>query len=61
MEVIKCQNCEHQFKYFHKDKRYKNGGYWIYSCKLNDDPFVAHVVNGYPDQYCSMAKKRVDI
>ena len=42
----------HQKKMFRKDRRYKEGGYWIYSCELNDDPFTSHAVNGMDYDAC---------
>lgn len=50
---ITCNECNHQKSAFHKDKRMKKGGYTYYWCELNGDPFVAHVVDGQPWQYCS--------
>lgn len=58
--VVRCENCTHQQKVWHDDKRMKEGGYFIYSCKLNDDPFVTHVVDGNPGEFCCAGKRRVD-
>ena len=52
-KLFNCDHCKHQRKVFHEDKRYKEGGYWLYSCALNGDPFDAHAVHGYPNEYCS--------
>lgn len=57
--VVRCENCTHQQKLWHDDKRMKEGGFFIYSCKLNEDPFVAHVVNGIPGEFCCVGKRRV--
>lgn len=56
--VVRCENCTHQQKVWHDDKRMKEGGFFIYSCKLNDDPFVDHVVDGNPGEFCSAGKRR---
>lgn len=58
--VVRCENCTHQQKVWHDDKRMKEGGFFIYSCKLNEDPFVAHVVDGNPGEFCSAGKRRTD-
>ena len=59
--MITCENCAYQTKVWHDDKRCKDGGYFIYGCELNDDPFVSHAVNGHPGEYCSSAKLREKI
>ena len=51
--VIRCKDCKHQIKIWHKDKRMKDGGYWVCFCDRNEDQFVAHSVNGYDDEFCS--------
>lgn len=58
--VVRCENCTHQQKLWHDDKRMKEGGFFIYNCKLNEDPFVAHVVNGNPGEFCCEGKRRSD-
>lgn len=58
--VVRCENCTHQQKVWHDDKRMKEGGFFIYSCELNEDPFVAHVVDGNPGEFCSAGKRRTD-
>ncbi len=55
-ELIQCKDCIHQEKVFHEDKRMKTGGWWIYSCNRNGDPFTRHVVDGSPDEWCSRAE-----
>lgn len=59
-EIIKCQDCKHQRKYWHEDKRMKEKGYWIYGCDYIDDPFVGTPVSGVPDQFCSSAERKED-
>ena len=60
VEVVRCENCTHQQKVWHDDKRMKKGGFFIYSCKLNEDPFVTHVVDGNPGEFCYAGKRRAD-
>lgn len=59
-KIVLCQECIHQKKTFHKDRRYKKGGYWIYSCELNEDPFTSHAVNGIDYEFCSTGERRKD-
>lgn len=56
--VVRCRDCKHQCKIWHADKRMKEKGYWIYSCKRNSDPFVSHTVNGYDDEYCCYGERK---
>lgn len=58
--VVRCENCTNQQKVWHDDKRMKEGGFFMYSCKLNDDPFVAHVVDGNPGEFCYAGERRTD-
>lgn len=58
VEVVRCKDCKHQCKIWHADKRMKEKGYWIYSCKGNSDPFVSHTVNGYDDEYCCYGERK---
>ena len=58
VEVVRCKYCKHQCKIWHADKRMKEKGYWIYSCKRNSDPFVSHTVNGYDDEYCCYGERK---
>lgn len=60
VEVVRCENCVHQQKEWHSDKRMKEGGFFMYSCELNQDPFVAHVVDGNPGEFCSEGERRAD-
>lgn len=60
VEVVRCENCVHQQKVWHSDKRMKEGGFFMYSCELNQDPFVAHVVDGNPGEFCSEGERRAD-
>ena len=59
VEVVRCKDCIYQGKAFRKDKRMKEGGYYLYSCKRNGDPFTSHTVRGYDDEFCSYGE-RVD-
>lgn len=59
-ELITCDECKYQSKIFCSDARYIEGGYYIYRCLLNDNPFERHAVDGYSDEYCSSAVKRGD-
>lgn len=58
--TIRCKDCANQEKIFHEDRRYKEGGYYIYGCKLNSDPFVSHCVDGLDDEFCSSAIEKGD-
>ena len=58
VEVVRCKYCKHRCKIWHADKRMKEKGYWIYSCKRNSDPFVSHTVNGYDDEYCCYGERK---
>lgn len=60
VEVVRCDNCTHQQKVWHDDKRMKEGGFFIYRCKLNEDPFVTHVVDGNPGEFCYAGERRID-
>lgn len=51
--VVRCRHCKFQLKSWHIDLRMKNKGYWICGCARNSDPFVAHTVEGYDNEYCS--------
>ena len=53
VNVVTCDECKHQIKEYIKDKRYKEGGYWVYACKLNSDYYENHAVEGNPSEYCS--------
>ena len=56
--IIKCQECKHQKKYWHEDRRMKEKGYWIYGCDLIDDHFVGTPVWGADNQFCSSAEAK---
>lgn len=56
--IIRCQDCKHQKKYWHEDKRMKEKGYWIYGCDLIDDSFVGTPVWGADNQFCSSAEAK---
>lgn len=57
--IIRCQDCKHQKKYWHEDKRMKEKGYWIYGCNLIDDSFIGTPVWGEDNQFCSSGKRRM--
>ena len=57
VEVVRCKDCIYQGKAFRKDKRMKEGGYYLYSCKRNGDPFTSHTVRGYDDEFCSYGER----
>ena len=56
--VTRCKDCKHQCKIWHADKRMKEKGYWIYSCKGNSDPFVSHTVMVTTTNIAVMVKGR---
>ncbi len=55
---LRCKDCKHQKKYWHEDKRMKEGGYWVYECDFISDPFESTPVCGEPEEYCSSAEKK---
>lgn len=55
-EVIRCKDCKNQEKFFQKDGRRKDGGYYIYGCSLAEG--YSHVC--LDDDYCSRAERRTD-
>lgn len=52
--VIRCKDCKHQEKYFHADRRRKDGGYNIYWCDLVD----GYAPLGFDDDFCSRAERK---
>ncbi len=52
-EIIHCKDCVHQEKYWHEDKRRKNGGMYIYGCELVDG--YSHVC--LDDDFCSRGER----
>lgn len=58
VEVVRCKDCEHQRKIWHKDNRMKEKGYYLYSCDRNSDPFVCHTVDGNDNDFCSYGKRK---
>ena len=56
--VVKCKDCKHQKKFWHEDKRMKEGGCWVYGCDFICDPFESTPVCGRPEEYCSSAEKK---
>ena len=55
-EIIRCKECKYQNKFFHEDKRRKEGGYYIFGCELADE--YSHVC--LDDDFCSRAERRTD-
>ena len=51
--VIRCKDCKYQEKYYHEDRRRKDGGYYIYGCELADG--YSHVC--LDDDFCSRAER----
>lgn len=49
--VVRCEDCENQSKTWIPDKRRKDGGYYIFSCKENGDG--SHTVDGNNGEFCS--------
>lgn len=56
VEVVRCKDCIHQEKFFHEDKRRKDGGHYIYGCELADG--YSHVC--LDGDYCSRGKRRTE-
>lgn len=56
VEVVRCKDCKHQEKYFYKDRRRKDGGYYIYGCELAEE--YSHIC--LDDDFCSRAERRTD-
>lgn len=54
-EIIRCKDCKNQEKFFQKDGRRKDGGYYIYGCYLAEG--YSHVC--LDDDYCSRADRKV--
>lgn len=53
-EIIRCKDCKHQEKFFHEDRRRKDGGHYIYGCELADG--YSHVC--LDDDFCSRGERR---
>lgn len=58
--VVRCENCVHQQKVWHSDKRLREKGFFMYSCELNQDQFVAHAVDGDPGSFCSKGERKAE-
>lgn len=56
--VVHCEHCIHQRKFWFDDRRMKEKGYYVYQCAENKDPFVAHVVNGKPGEFCCKGNRK---
>lgn len=54
IKVIRCKDCKYQEKFFQKDGRRKDGGYYIYGCYLAEG--YSHVC--LDDDYCSRAERK---
>lgn len=52
VDVVPCNECIHQMKVWHQDRRMKAKGYYLYHCRRNEDPFVSHTVNGGDGEFC---------
>lgn len=57
VEVVRCKECKYQNRVWHEDKRFQDGGYYMVSCKRNEDPFVMHTVDGYDNDFCSFGER----
>lgn len=55
-EIVRCKDCKHQEKFFHEDKRRKEGGYYIFGCELDDE--YSHVC--LDEDFCNYAERRTD-
>ena len=55
-EIVRCKECKHQEKFFHTDRRRKDGGYYIYGCELAEG--YSHVC--LDDDFCSRAERRTN-
>ena len=55
-EIVRCKECKHQEKFFHTDRRRKDGGYYIYGCELAEE--YSHVC--LDDDFCSRAERRIN-
>lgn len=54
--VVLCKDCKHQEKFFHEDRRRKDGGYYIYGCELSEE--YSHVCLDH--DFCSWGERRED-
>ena len=52
--IVRCKDCKHQRKIYHKDARRKDGGYYLCGCDLTDG--YSHVC--LDDDFCSKAERR---
>lgn len=55
-EIVRCKDCVHQEKFFHEDKRRKDGGHYIYGCELADG--YSHVC--LDGDFCSRGERKDD-
>ena len=56
VEVVRCKDCKYRSKEWYRDKRYKDGGYWIVGCG-NDE--IAERVYGLAqdNDFCSYGER----
>lgn len=55
IEIVQCKDCKYQQKTWFKDKRKKEGGYYIYGCELDCDDY-SHVC--MDNEFCSEGKEK---
>lgn len=59
VKVVRCKYCKHRKGTFHTDRRRKEGGYWIYWCKLDTgDPFELGRNAEDDNWFCADGKRR---
>lgn len=58
--VVRCKDCRHQRKGWKEDKRWRDGGCWIYSCERNQHPSAFHTVDGYDEDFCSYGERKAN-
>lgn len=56
VEVVRCKDCVHQTKVWHKDARLKYGGYFIYGC----DYYDGYSKTCLDNDYCSYGEKALE-
>ena len=56
VEVVRCKDCKYRSKKWYEDKRFKDGGYWLFVCE-NDN--IAERVYGlaHDKDYCSYGER----
>lgn len=60
VEVVRCKDCKYRSKEWYRDKRYKDGGYWIVGC---DNDEIAERVYGLAqdNDFCSYGERRNEV